>query len=308
VDAVGPHVDVVDTGQIPLRELFLLGLPLLRQPCDRGCREPRGGAEELLQRWDEVATRQAVQIQQRQHVADLRRPATPWRQDRRGKPLPFTRRLVDALVVHPGRDHVDRAGAGHHRPRLSATVAHHQAATSVITLVRELRDVAVHFGDQSSGEHPPGTLPHDLIDQRLRRRTLSRNIVLADYLEHRRAFPASVPAPACLSDLLDHREGTPHPAPIHRFQALLPPAPNAAETRLTLPNTTRPNRLNNTPCCDHRQNPPIRLRSRARQVQAAAITSISTSHSLTSVWTTMAVVGTIRPPSAAMRASAFTPA
>lgn len=44
---------------------------------------------------------------------------------------------------------------------------------------------------------------------------------MADYLEHGRAFPAGVPAPACLSDLLDHREGTPHPAPIHRFQALL---------------------------------------------------------------------------------------
>ncbi len=41
---------------------------------------------------------------------------------------------------------------------------------------------------------------------------------------------------------------------------------------------------------------------------AAATTSISTSQSLTSVWTTMAVVGTSRPLSAALRAAALTSA
>ncbi len=75
--------------------------PLRRAPGDRRGRQPRGGAEKLLQRRHEVARRQPVQIQQREYLGDLRRLPGPCRQDRRGEPSMPTRHLVDALVVDP---------------------------------------------------------------------------------------------------------------------------------------------------------------------------------------------------------------
>ena len=64
---------------------------------DRPAAEP----EELLQRRAEVPAGQAMQVQQRQHLGHLRGLAGPRRQDRRGEPVPFPARLVDALVVDP---------------------------------------------------------------------------------------------------------------------------------------------------------------------------------------------------------------
>jgi hypothetical protein len=55
VDPVGPAVHVVDPTQVPPRECGPLRLPLLHQPGDDRGRQPRRGAEEGLQRWDEVA-------------------------------------------------------------------------------------------------------------------------------------------------------------------------------------------------------------------------------------------------------------
>ena len=72
VDAVGPAVHVVHTGQVPLGERLLLVLPLLTQPGHRRGGQPGARAEELLQRGHEVSTGQPAQIQQRQHLADLR--------------------------------------------------------------------------------------------------------------------------------------------------------------------------------------------------------------------------------------------
>jgi hypothetical protein len=47
-------------------------------------------------------------------------------------------------------------------------VAHGQAAAVGVALVGELGDVGVDLGLQRLGQHPPGALPHDLIDQRRR--------------------------------------------------------------------------------------------------------------------------------------------
>lgn len=72
--------------------------------------ETGGGAEELLECGHEVAGGQAVQVEQGQHLADLRGLAAPRRQDRGGEPLVLAGGLVDALVVHPQRLHLDRSG------------------------------------------------------------------------------------------------------------------------------------------------------------------------------------------------------
>jgi hypothetical protein len=86
VDAVRPHIHVVHCGQIPVAEGLVVGLPLRGQPGHRRRGQARAGAQELLQRRDEVPAGQPVQIQQRQHLADLRRLPAPRRQDRRGEP------------------------------------------------------------------------------------------------------------------------------------------------------------------------------------------------------------------------------
>ena len=110
-----------------------------------------------------------MQVQQRQHLGDLRGLARPRRQDRRGEPLPLAGVRVGALVVDPRRAHLDRARAGQHLPRLVIAVAHHQPAAVLVPLGGERGDVGVHLGLQRLGQHPPGALPHDLIDQRRRR-------------------------------------------------------------------------------------------------------------------------------------------
>jgi hypothetical protein len=44
-------------------------------------------------------------------------------------------------------------------------VAHDQPAAILIPLGGVRRDVGVHLGLQRLGQHPPGALPDDLIDQ-----------------------------------------------------------------------------------------------------------------------------------------------
>ena len=104
----------------------------------------------------------------RQHLSDLRDLLAPRRQDRRGEPLPLPGARISALVVDPrGRD-LDRARADQHLPRLVIAIADHQAAAIHIMLGHERRYVGVHLGLQRLGQHAPGALPHDLIDQRRR--------------------------------------------------------------------------------------------------------------------------------------------
>ena len=49
-------------------------------------------------------------------------------------------------------------------------VAHHQPTPVLVALAGEPGDVGVDLGLQRFGQHPPGTLADDLIDQRRRRR------------------------------------------------------------------------------------------------------------------------------------------
>jgi hypothetical protein len=72
-----------------------------------------------------------------------------------------------------------------------AAVAYDQPVAVGVALIGELVDVAIHLGLQRFGQHPPGTLAHDLIDQR---RTTGRTVIASgrvrDYGEHGRTFPS----------------------------------------------------------------------------------------------------------------------
>ena len=150
------------------------------QPGDRGRRQPGTGSEELLQRRTEVAGRQAVQVQQRQHLGHLRGLARPRRQDRRGKPLPLTGIGIDALVVDPRRGHRHRTRGGQHLALVVIAVAHHQPATVLVDLIGELLDVGGDLGLQRRRQHLPGTVTDDLIEQRPR-----PAVVLVGLIRHR---------------------------------------------------------------------------------------------------------------------------
>jgi hypothetical protein len=86
----------------------------------------------------EVLRREPVQVQQRQHLLDLRGLARPRRQDRRREPLPLAGFRVNPLVVHPRRMHLDRARGGGHLARLVIAVAHHQPMPVLVAFVGEL--------------------------------------------------------------------------------------------------------------------------------------------------------------------------
>jgi len=230
---VGPHVDVVDCGQIPCGEGLLLRLPGLRQPRHRRRGQPRRRPQELPQRWHEVQRGQAMQVEQRQHLRHLRRAPAPRRQDRGGELHPLTS-LVDALVVHPRRHHLDRPRRGAHRARHRVAVADHQPVTLLIELVGVGVDVGRDLGLQRRRQHPPRTLTRQHIEHRPRRLRRALPAIRADlscdYREHGRALPTSVAAPVLLESSQDHREGTPLTRQIHMFRALLRRTPALAAT------------------------------------------------------------------------------
>ncbi len=212
---VGPHIHVVGAGQVPAGEGAGLGLPLHGQPGDHRRGQPGTGAQELLQRGHEIGRRQSVQVEQWQHLVDLRGLAAPGGQDRRGEPPPLAADLVDAFVVDPRRLDLDRSGTGEHLPRPRVTVAHHQPATLLVQLARVRGDVSGDLALQRRGEHPAGTVTHDLIDQRTAGRGRHghhrwRRLFRVDYGKHGRTLPTRVGARALLDSWLGtRREGTP---------------------------------------------------------------------------------------------------
>jgi hypothetical protein len=146
VHAVGPHVHVVAVGQVAGAEGGVVVLPLLGQPGDRGRRQTGGGAEELLQGGHEVAGGQPVQVQQRQHLADLDRLAAPRREDLGGEPHPLTGGPIDALVVDARGGDLHGPGRGGHGAGAVVAVADHQAAAGLVLLGGQLGDVLIDLG------------------------------------------------------------------------------------------------------------------------------------------------------------------
>ncbi len=150
-----------------------------------------------------------MQLQQWQHLVDLRGLADPGRQDRRAEPLALPGVGVNPSVVDPRRDHLHRSRASQDPAGLVAAVAHHQPPAPLVALGDERIDVSVHLGPQRLSEHPPSTLPDDFVDQQ-------------------RTVRNGVGALALLEDLRDDREGTALLV-IHRFQALLTRCPAPAK-------------------------------------------------------------------------------
>ncbi len=198
--AVGPHVDEVAVRQVPVAEGGVVVLPLLGQPGHRGRRQPGRRAEELLQRGHEVARGQAVQVEQGQHLRDLRGLAAPRGQDLGREPLALADGLVDAAVVHPGRFQLHRPGGRDHSAGPVVAVADHQAVSAFVPLGGQLGYVLVDFRLQRCSKHPTGALAHDLVDQGA---GLGGTLGI-HYAEHGRAFPTRAANAGLLGDLTDH--------------------------------------------------------------------------------------------------------
>ena len=166
VDAVGPQVDVVHTGQIPVGERAGLVLPLRGQPGDRRRGQPGAGAEELLQRRHEVREDRPCRYSSGSTsviFGDLRHHAGRIAEENRCRsPVSSSTRLS----LTRGATTSTAPGRGQHLPRLVVAVAHHQPAAVLVELVGERGDVGGDLGLQRRGQHPPGTLAHDLVDQR----------------------------------------------------------------------------------------------------------------------------------------------
>ena len=130
---------------------------------------------------------QTVQIQQRQHLRQLRRLPRPGRQDRRGEPAPFPGRLIHPAVIDPRLPDRHRPGRRGHLPRRMEAVAHHQPMPVGIHQIPVRLDVGGHLSQQRRRQHLLRTVPTNLIQQRPADR-LGVSRVL-NYLEHGRTFP-----------------------------------------------------------------------------------------------------------------------
>jgi hypothetical protein len=150
VDPVHEQVRVAAEAEQPPAEPLVVLLPLLAQPADRRRREPGGIlAEQPFQRWTEVAGRQAAQIQDRDHLADLRRPPGVRRQDLRAELLSLAL-LIDASVVDPGGADRDRPRPDRHLPLSRAAVADDPPVPVLVALVAQPLDVLVGLGSRSA--------------------------------------------------------------------------------------------------------------------------------------------------------------
>jgi hypothetical protein len=182
VDPVGPAVHVVDPAQVPPRECGPLCLPLLHQPGDDRGRQPRRGAEEGLQRWNEVAARQPVQVQQRQHLGHLRRAAAPSGQQHAVELHARTCGRIHPTVIHSGTCDLDLADTGGDRARRGVPVAHHQAPAALVPLGGVGGQVGVDLCLQGGGQHPSCALPEQLVQLQAQ---LALGSVVGDYTQHR---------------------------------------------------------------------------------------------------------------------------
>jgi hypothetical protein len=73
---------------------------------------------------------------------------------------------VDAAVVDPRCDHLDRSSAGEYLTRLVRAVADDQSAAVLVAITGELGDVSIDLGPQGLSEHPTSTVTDNLVDQR----------------------------------------------------------------------------------------------------------------------------------------------
>jgi hypothetical protein len=205
VDAVRPAVHIVPVRQVPSLERLAFGLPLDGQPGDDRRGQARTPAEECLQGGHEVLAGQTVQIQQRQHLGDLRRAPAPARQEHALEPLARARRRVDPPVVHSWAHDLDLADAGADRPGRGMAIADHQPVAALVDQLGVRGDVGLDLGLQRNFEHPASTLAEQFVHVGGQ---LGPCLLVNHYTQHR-GVPSS-PALARRRSLLQVRvEGTP---------------------------------------------------------------------------------------------------
>ena len=138
-----------------------------------------------------------MQIQQRQHLADLRAA-----RHHAGKIAEANRFRSPVshrpLVVDPRRMHIHRARRRQHLPRLGPAVAHHQPVAILVPLAGERVDVGITSAPNAAASirRAPSRTISSISDPEPPPNLSGRTLL--HYLEHGRTFPADVPAPACL--------------------------------------------------------------------------------------------------------------
>jgi hypothetical protein len=186
VDPIRPAVHEVTINQIAAGKRLVIGLPGDKEPINRCRRQPRRRAEEPLQRRHEVTGGQPMQVQQRQHLGHLRALAAPWRQDHRAEPDTLTRHRIGAAIVDPRRPDRDRPGHSGDLPLARVAVAHHQPLAVLVPLGRARSQIVVDLGFQPGGQHPPGTLTHQLVQVKAQ---LVVCLLGGDYTQHAAFLP-----------------------------------------------------------------------------------------------------------------------
>jgi hypothetical protein len=135
-----------------------------------------------------------VQVQQRQHLGDLRRAAHPAGQDRADVLHSLAGGRVGAPVIHPRAADLDRPGAHRQRPGWGVAVADHQPPAALVDLVGVGGQVGVHLSFQGLGQHPAGAFAGQLVQAQAQ---LGLGLLVGDYTQHaaflprRRCPPAS---------------------------------------------------------------------------------------------------------------------
>jgi hypothetical protein len=122
-----------------------------------------------------------MQVQQRQHLGHLGTAPTPRRQDHRAEPHPLASHRVDPAVIHPRRLHSDRPRRGQNLTPTGVAVADHQPPAMLVPLGRSGGQVSVDLGLQRGSQHPPGTLPGQLVQVQAQ---LGTRGGISDYTQH----------------------------------------------------------------------------------------------------------------------------
>ena len=105
--------------------------------------------------------------------------------------MPLTSIAVRPFVINPRRAHHHRTGGGEYLSLVVITVADNQPVTVLIDLMGVGVDVGGHLSLQRCGQHLPGTVADDLIQQPATATTvvLVGAIRIVNYREQGRTFP-----------------------------------------------------------------------------------------------------------------------
>jgi hypothetical protein len=141
-----------------------------------------------------------VQVQQRQHLGDLRRAPAPAGEDHALELHPSAGGGVGAPVIYPRADELHLADPGGDGARWGVPVAHHQPVAVLIDQLGVGRAIGPHLGLQRHRQHPPGTFAEQLLQVQGQ---LSLCVLISHYTQHR-GVPSS---PASARRRPPHRSG-----------------------------------------------------------------------------------------------------